>query len=215
MRVWWMVLLVGCDFRLRLGADAPGDDVLPIDAADPDAADAPAIDGPPVDAPWSAADCPSDYVAVGNQATRYHIHFNSAGVLAHHVSCATEGTHLAVIETQQEASALRQFIDDSVGLPTTTSGILVYIGAVQRDSQVATGAGWLFATGPFNSAFWNIGEPDDGAGVENDEEQVAAIWRDHNLLADVPFDFPIAGICECDGKAITDDYKNLMESIGP
>jgi hypothetical protein len=211
-----MTLLAGCGFRVTTSSDirpvddAPLDDAVEVDDA-PDDADA-AIDAVPVDAPWSAADCPINYVVVGNQLTRYRIDFNAVGVRAHHEVCTAEGTHLAVIETQQEASALRQFIDGTNGLPTTSFGPFVYIGAAQRPNQALRDAGWFSATGPFNQSFWNSNEPNDGTGGENNEENFAAIWRDQNLLVDLDHDIPVAGLCECDGKEITSEFKTLIEA---
>ncbi len=210
-----MAVLAGCGFRVTVGTDnRPVDDAVVIDAevdAPPDEPDA-AIDASVVDAPWSAADCPINYIAVGNQLTRYRLDVTAIGVRAHHDVCSGEGQHLVVIETQQEASALRQFIDGTQGLPTTSFGPMVYIGAAQRPNQALRDAGWFSATGPFNHAFWNTNEPNDGTGGENNEENFAAIWRDQNLLVDLDHDIPIAGLCECDGKEITLEYKALIEA---
>jgi hypothetical protein len=160
-------------------------------------------------------DCPTSYIALSNQVSRYRLRTDALTVFAHHTLCVAEGAHLAVIDTPQEAAALRQLVDDAQGLPPSPFGPLVFTGGAQRSNQFSPGAGWLSVTGGFNASFWNIGEPNDGDTFEFGDEQFAAIWRDHNLFADVPNTGPFAAICECDGKEITSEYKEIIELSGP
>lgn len=205
MRLWWVVLVAGCGFQVTITGDAAtSDDAPPDDASELD------IDASPIDAPA----CPANYFALGNEASRYFLRNEARELEEHHELCTADGTHLVVIDTAAEAALLRELVDTTQGLPTTQFGPLVYIGAAQRPNQSSPGAGWISATGTFNPAFWAFGEPNDGAGIENGDEHLAAIWRGHDLIADVRDDHEVAAICECDGKAVTPAFDEaLLENL--
>jgi hypothetical protein len=195
-------LVAGCGFRISGSADPGAMD------ADPDTGEAidADLDGNPmdamIDAPVLASDCPPTYVAIGTLVSRYRLISTAADAEAQFTACNGGGTHLAVVDTQTEANALRQFIDGITNLPSS----FVYIGSVQDPTAMTTAGGWISATGAFNDDFWQNGEPNDTAGIENGDEQFAAIWRLHDLLADVS-NSKMPALCECDGLAVTEQFK--------
>jgi hypothetical protein len=215
-----IVLLTGCGFHISGAGSATTDDAdAPMDMdtgsdsgmdADIDARDIDAsIDGPFV------TPCPADY-SVTSGTSKYKLQTVGRTYRAQYMACMTEGTHLAVIDSAQEALALRQLIDGTSGLPTSSFGPFVFIGSAQQPGQPMTSAGramgWISATGPFTSAsFWENGEPNDISGVENGDEDFAAIWRGHDLIVDLAGNGSFAGVCECDGLPVTLDFQQLMQ----
>lgn len=201
----WIVLIAGCGFEVSTNA-MPADSPLPPDLMS-------TLDAPAVDAGWSADTCPKDYISIGTSATRYSLHTTAMNVRAHHELCTQEGTHLAVLDSPAEALALRQFIDGISGLPSSDEfGVFVWIGAAQRANESLPTSGWINATGgTFDASLWNFAEPNDLAVVENGQEDVAALWQLHDFVADVDEDGDHAGLCECDGTPITQDYANLVD----
>jgi hypothetical protein len=212
MRAWWTMVAVamgaGCGFRVTVSSD----DASMIDAAEIDAAE---IDAMPTDAMpdagWLASDCPQSYIQIGASPTRYALHTTAMNVFDHHELCEDDGTHLAVIQTAQEAAALKQFIDGTSGLPTTQFGPLVWVGAAQRRNQTNPTSGWMWATGSQTVMFWESGEPNDGFGTEDGQEEFGAIWRGNNLLADMNENTNLAGLCECDGAPVVPTYESLVD----
>ncbi len=220
MRAPWVIALAvvtGCGFHISGSGEPAVADANPtIDSgmdAEIDAMVDPEIDAP-IDSP-PMLECPVSYITVGNETSKYKLHATGRTFVGQHNTCVAEGTHLAVIDTIEEAAALRQLVDATSGLPTSSFGPFVFIGSAQLDGQPMTSAGrsmgWISATGPFTSApFWENGEPNDISGVENGDEQFAAIWRDHDLLVDLAGNGSFAGLCECDGKPITVEFLALM-----
>lgn len=207
MRVWWVTLIAGCGFQVTV-TDTPAI----IDAPAIDSLGTMTIDGPPVDAAWTVDDCPTSYQAISGQPTRYFLRTTAMTVTDHHEACTMEGTHLAVIDSVGEAAALRQFVDGTSGLPSNGLGEFVWIGVAQRANQVSVGSGWISANGAtFPAQFWESGEPNDGFGTEDGEEEYGAIWRNHDLVADIREDYEMAGLCECDGVAIASTYASLVD----
>jgi hypothetical protein len=200
----------GCGFQVTLTDAPPAILDAPVDTALDTMMTI--IDGPPIDAAWTVDDCPPTYQEIGAQATRYFLRTSAMSVTDHHEACAADGTHLAVLDTASEAAALRQFVDGTSGLPSNAFGAFVWIGVAQRTNQVSVGSGWISATGAqFPTQFWHSGEPNDGLGIEDGEEQFGAIWRNHDLVADIREDDDMAGLCECDGAPITAVYKDLVD----
>lgn len=168
-------------------------------------------DAPAADADESPRTCPKDYISIGTSATQYSLHATAMSLRAHHDLCTQEGTHLAVLDSSAEALALRQYIDGINGLPSGEFGVFVWIGAAQRANESLPTSGWINATGgTFDASLWNFAEPNDLAGVENGQEDVAALWQQHDFVADVDEDGDHAGLCECDGTPITQEYANLV-----
>lgn len=208
MGACWSVIVVvvaGCGFQVTITSDAASGAAVPD--ADPVADSDAALDAM-VDGPWTTAACPTSYITIESLPSRYRLITTAADVLAQHAACMQDGAHLAVIDSVEEARDLSRFIDDSSGLPTN-GNVLVYIGSVQRSNQNSVSAGWISATGAFNGSFWESGEPNDGFGVENDEEQFAVIWKQNDLLADVD-NRSLPALCECDGLAITAEYEAVL-----
>jgi len=209
VRVRWItvfVALAGCGFRVTLASDAAvGSDTIVDDAVDADQPIDATIDEPVV------ASCPTSYIALGNLSSRYFLRTNGSTIRTHHLGCVADGAHLAVIDTASEAAVVRQLVDGTTGLPTSSYGPFVFAGSAQRPNQTMTTTGWISATGAFTSQpFWQNGEPNDLPGGEDGGEQFIAIWRDHDLLVDIAGNGSFAALCECDGAPITEDYEALM-----
>lgn len=224
MRPGWIIavgFLAGCGFQISVpGGTAAGSDANIVDS-DPGTADASDGNGPtdavlPIDAPIDAmvVSCPANYVSVGNQTSKYLLRTNDVDFTTHYAACMSDGTHLAVVDTAPEAAQLKQLIDSTNNLPTSAFGPFVFVGSVQKQNQSTPSVGWLSATGPFNASFWdNGGDPNDAPGGEDGDEQVAAIWRNHNLLVDLSTDQTFAGLCECDGLASTTEYTTAVDDL--
>ncbi len=208
MRVWWLMLVAGCGFQISSSGGQPGGDAA-IDAGGP---------GTEADAsePMDAADalqCPANYITLGSLPSRYFLNTLARTMVQHHDLCAQDGTHLAVVDSADEAQPLKKIVDDALNLPSTGYGPQVYIGSLQARGRSSPATGWISATGPFDGSYWHVGEPNDGAGLENDEEQAAFIWRGHDLLSDYPHTVNQAAICECDGLSTTAEYEALVADL--
>lgn len=216
--VLFIASLAGCGFRISggtgavddAGLDAQGegdadvDAMMPGDDAEIDPTSDAMIDAPP------ALQCLSSYVTLGSVSTsRYRLITTGASVVAQHNACVGDGAHLAVIDNAIEAAVLRQLVDGTSGLPNVAGYTLVYVGSAQLPNQANKSTGWISATGPFTAGFWETNEPNDGSGSEDGEEQFAAIWRNHDTLADIG-KFSLGALCECDGKPVTVEFQGLM-----
>jgi hypothetical protein len=92
-----------------------------------------------------------------------------------------------------------------------------YVGAVQTRNQATPTAGWSWLTGEPITAAWLIGEPDDGTGVEANQENLAILDPATETLHDV-FDaadmghIEAGGVCECDGKPMSSFVRSQIPS---
>lgn len=201
-RVAACLLVGGCSFALApIGSeDAPP---VEIDAAIDAALDAPRFD---------PATCPSTYVTIGTQATRYRAINTASSYWPHEASCnadSTDGsTHAVVLDSLAEAGALRQYLV-ALAPPFPTFGV----GAVQSPAATMVGEGWInFHDQPLEPALWGIyagvQQPDDGAaaGLPSSEDHLQNVaFLDIQSTGANPFLRDGNGnggyvfVCECDG----------------
>lgn len=194
-----VVMMMGCGF-------APGQP-NPIDSDRLDAAH----DAPP-DAPIDVAPvtCPDDFdFAIGT--SRYQVVTTNRNYWTQHMLCAAAqpgSTHLAVLDSDDEAVTLRQHL---MMLTTQPSGMRYYVGVVQDPTASAVGDGWIHFTGgtvaqPLWSNFGTNGvEPDDNGDSDEDrEEQIACLdlTVSTGYLVDLAGGGTAGAVCECDGQAL-------------
>lgn len=152
MRAAWFGLLVACSFRIAPDGAAP-----PSDAA---------IDGG-VDAPEVTADapgCPAGFVPVaGAPATSRYRVFGHQSYDDAVATCATLGTHLLQLDTQEEADALEELIDAETASVDTR--IYRVVGRRDRDPEPDA---WLGRDGvtPLTFLPWGAGEPTSLTGED-------------------------------------------------
>src|SRR5260221_12800694 len=91
-------------------------------------------------------------------------------------------THLAVLDTAAETHDLSALLVTTT--PRPTNGYF-YVGAVQTRDQATPSAGWHWLTGESITAAWVTGQPDDGTGVEANQENVAVLDPRAEALHDV------------------------------
>jgi hypothetical protein len=188
----WLVVVVfleGCGFSLHLGDNTPAD-------AQPDGTIA--IDGEMVD----AQTCPAFYRSIG---IGLYLVLEPTTFKNHHAACNSHGTHLAVIDNQQE-------IDDLVAFGRTVAGVnsnsRFYIGLVQAPAQLEPEDNWIdFQDRNSDNDLWaqsGNNEPNDGAddSESNHQEQVAAIQLDRDAIIDLASTENVRAYCECDGMPV-------------
>lgn len=181
-----LALVAGCSFRTnpRSPSDSGADAARTGDAGNTDA---------PVDAPGTidARVCPAGYAPIaGAPATsRYKLFGNappndqSNSWTGGKALCEADGTHLVIVETPAEASAIGAVIQLAAGSPYYWEGIT---DAAQEDV-------WLTVLGdPATYQPWAVGQPNGGTGA-------------NCALFDAPgnlYDFDCAGYeafaCECE-----------------
>lgn len=197
-------LLGGCTFHAHAISDVLGDGGITSDtagqgSASTDAAPATTDAGPAsLDAPSSfdPSACPSTYtLSITSSASRYRV--RTADVWWNlNRACDNDApgmTHLVVYDSVAEAAMLRANVTGAF-----------FVGAVQQKNQAAPAASWWWLTGaPVSSAFWQVSQPDDGDGTEDNHENLAvesgAGLRDFDTVSDPSTQ--ALGLCECDGKA--------------
>jgi hypothetical protein len=190
----WLVVLAGCDDLFNL------EPVERFDAA--------------VDAFDRDLDCPADYDLTLFAGARYRITKDSLAAWDDHIDCADDRpgyTHLAVAQTQVELT----IVHDAV----IAKGLgRIWLGGVQPASVDMPGDGWLWVTGEsIDRSQWGNTEPNDANGNELDHlEQFVAI---DGGLADKLIDYSgangIRGLCECDGRPISDDAQMAIDQAKP
>ncbi|MEO8705822.1 MAG: hypothetical protein ABI867_37675 [Kofleriaceae bacterium] len=202
--------LAACSFSPPQGQPADLDDgPPPIDVSDviidapPALIDAKVFLDAPIDAPFDpAAQCPGTYdiaLVDATSSSRYRVILTTASWPTQAADCANDlagATHLVVFETVTEA----QMLGAATGTPST-----YHVGYLQEPNQPTVGAGWHTVIGDDvagDSAIWATGQPNDNAGVENNQQNFSFVGEDSLLVQDGPANFPAAAICECDGKPI-------------
>jgi hypothetical protein len=151
-------------------------------------------------------DCPASYsTELVPGGSRYRVILQPTRPGAHQASCVgdTGGrfTHLAVLETQLEQTAVQTFLNGS-------GQFAWYVGAIQPMGQATARLGWVWLTGEdvsiaaFDPFGTGGGEPNDLDGVENSEENVVYIRAMRDGLIDVLNTNEQGAICECDGRAM-------------
>lgn len=168
----------------------------------PVADDAPLADAPPdapADAPSFPAACPAAYdiTIAAAPSSRYRYITAGHAWLTQHQDCANDlpgATHLVVFDTLAEAQQIA----------AAATGSSYHAGAAQLPNQAATDAGWFWLTGePVDAGIWHPGQPNDNAGVENDEQNRGFVNKPDGFgLQDGDNAFQTDAMCECDGKPI-------------
>lgn len=197
-----VVLLAGCGFSLHLGDNTPAD-------AQPDSTMA--IDGETIDTGHA---CPPFYRSIG---TSMYVVLDPTTFKNHHVACLSHGTHLAVIDDQQE-------IDDLVAygrvVPNVNMDSRFYIGLVQAPLEAAPDTGWVdFQDRAPNADLWaqsGNNEPNDGTddNEANHQEQVAAIQLDRDAIIDLASTENVRAYCECDGMPVGLKAASFVATAG-
>jgi hypothetical protein len=149
-----------------------------------------------VDAGFTVAQCPASYDVMG-AASRYRLITTPGTVFAHGDACLADragSTHLAVIM--------------NLTLPRNT----VWLGGVQAADANATDAGWIGLDGEPLIVAWGGQEPNDGGGTESDHrEQFLRMSTDRAYLGDAAKTDQNGALCECDGQAISQAARALIE----
>ena len=176
------------DTSVAGGGDAP-----------PGTADATIADAAPPDAvQFSPEMCPVGYgdTIASVPGSRYRRNNNNVPFAMHHADCNDDApgwTHLMVPDTLAESMTAAGW----------NPGRIKYVGVVQAPAQLALDAGWFRFSGEPNVIEWDTfgNEPNDNDGVENGENQLAAILSQGDLF-DVGGATDYSAICECDGRGI-------------
>ncbi len=183
------VMFAGCGFSLTLSGDN-----LPVDASDD------AVSG--MDAEIDASNCPVFYHPIG---TGRYVVLTPTTFRNHMAACASHGTHLAIIDSQQEIDDLVIYGKAVMG---TEANARFYVGLVQAPMQEDPDDGWIdFADRDVDEDLWSSSgnsEPNDGTddNESNHQEQVGALRLDLNALVDLPSTENVRAYCECDGIAV-------------
>ena len=203
MRAAWIVLLAGCGFESPLA-------MSPMN----DAPDTPP-DAPVDNASFDYKLCPASYNAQLPGPSRYRLITNGHSAWDHSATCNADlpqATHLVVLETMQEFTNVKAFVD---GLPNNAIvHNAVWIGGVQPKTVAKPDEGWLAFDGTPLIKAWDTTtrEPNDGSGETDHSEQF--VFYEHNRpgLADVPGNTNSAVLCECDGKPVDASVASLINS---
>ncbi|XP_069695671.1 hemolymph lipopolysaccharide-binding protein-like isoform X2 [Periplaneta americana] len=106
-------------------------------------------------------------------------------------ACAEEGTHLAIINSDEESDALKPFWDPHPQLYTDWKNNCAYVGFHDKDieGQYVT----IFNNSLNSTGFvkWHPGEPSLGA-----PEDCGIVFRGSGLLGDVTCTYKLAFFCE-------------------
>jgi len=198
MRVAWLLVVVGCGFHSQATV---GEDAGAIaDAATTAPGDGSSDAATPID----LTQCPATYATLlTGQTSRYRLITDGHRAWEQSDACAGDlpgHTHLVVLETKGELTAVSALIDNShLGISSNA----VWVGAVQLATALTPDTSWLgFDDQPLIDA-WDHGEPNDAGGTEIDHrEQFARLDVGHNGLADSQGGESRGAVCECDGKPL-------------
>lgn len=207
---FFLTLLVGCAFEhgtiASRSRDAGGDGMSADAEMIADARPAP-VDAAPGFDPTT---CPTNYVImVPSSASRYRV--RSPDVWWNHEqNCGgdTSGkSHLVVFDSASEAAQLRLMVSGSF-----------FVGAVQARNQTLATSGWSWLTGETIAAeAWELAQPDDGDGIENNRENLAIEsggagggLRDFDTVSSSSLQ--AQGVCECDGKPVSSSVSSQIPS---
>lgn len=183
VRLAWFALMAACSFSPQSEIQS---DSAPNDSAGADApSDGRLADAPPSDAPVPA--CPSGYVHIGSLPSLYKIYgwskdsrgrsFTAAAQL-----CAGSRTHLAILDSADEASALWSAIALNPRSPYFWDGI----------TDAAAEGTWLTVRGaPASYQPWEAGAPSGGTLADCALANGAHIY-------DWPCGTPYPFACECE-----------------
>ena len=220
--VVFVVLAGGCGFSPLAPAGAEDDQQPPLDDAssqhdgsigldarvDVDAQVV--LDGSVAD--FDPAMCPVGY-AVNNvtvePSSRYRLIPTGRTLKAHDADCNDDHpgwTHLVTLESNTEGQQIRDHMTNSI----------FYVGAVQLRNQVQTTANWFLVTGDPMPATWQIGQPNDNGGGENNAQNFAAADSGSDgRLNDVSGSYGYAAVCECDGKPVPAAIATAIADSAP
>lgn len=114
-------------------------------------------------------------------------------------------THLVVFDSPTEAAELHAVLT-----------VPFFVGAVQSQTQSSPSSGWSWLVGgAVTSAAWELAQPDDGDGVENDRENLAIDpgtagggLRDFDSVSSSSLQ--AQGLCECDGKPVASSVSSQI-----
>jgi hypothetical protein len=192
-----LLLVAGCDRLFALEHIPPGG---PGDAP---------FDTPPADAFDPDLQCPATYTLALWPGSRFRIVTPEVAPWTASDDCNDDlvgATHLAVAPTSDKLAVL-------VGKLVMQNDTRWWLGAVQPLSVNAVTEHWLWVTGePVDVSLWGPNEPDDVDGLEIDHfEQFGAIDTVRSGMFDYPATTPNRALCECDGRAFTDEARVAIE----
>jgi hypothetical protein len=175
---------------------------------------------------WDPAVCPQSYdVIPASGSSRYRIDLRPLNAWSQADGCAADlpgQTHLAALDDLTEVQALQAVIDGRTDLPSWGPFTIVWIGGVQQRMQIGPGVGWLTITGgPMLDGLWAPEEPNDWGsttqtnGYEDDEEQIAGLWRTQTHLADMVGGALLGAVCECDGRPVDAHVQTELAATRP
>ncbi|HEY4055277.1 MAG TPA: C-type lectin domain-containing protein [Kofleriaceae bacterium] len=208
----------GCGFQVSAQGDAGGD-ARPIDAApDHDSTDVDAMTDASID---SAPDAPSTVCPAGaagfhgQSLTDAHFAINDHWF---YFSGAADVKHFSAAETACEGIGSPSTQPVHLATPSSAEAPMVgavqpfsymWIGVYQLQNQATPTAGWVTVTGKTGADVylsWADGEPSDGGGSENNQENYVQMYggpdgHPDGTMNDTSANDNLSFICECDGDA--------------
>ncbi len=178
MRCAWVALVAGCGFQSAL----------------------PAPDGNS-GASFDVAQCPASYSVALPGPSRYRLIAagNPAWIQSDACNADLPGvTHLVVLDSMQELSAVTALLDATSGIALDA----LWIGAVQPRTVSRADEGWLAFDGQPMISQWAANEPNDGTTETDHTEQFARLERARRALVDAPGNDSNGALCECDGRPL-------------
>ncbi|KAL0840834.1 hypothetical protein ABMA28_014641 [Loxostege sticticalis] len=123
-----------------------------------------------------------------------------------YTSCATDGAHLAVINSQQEAEVLNDIRRKTFEKET------VHVGIRSWNREWITVQGQSLEEAGYSK--WHKGEPNNDGGVENCGSMYENVKDlDDGVLNDVPCDGPRHFICEIESPKEAKDVNTLAKKM--
>lgn len=157
--------------------------------------------------------CPTSYsLVLEGSASRYRVIAQDESARVHHLDCMNDSTdmttHLVVLDTSEELLAVQSSLETS-GMDTW------WVGVVQPREQGSPGEGWVWLTGePVAASSWDGGEPNDGDGTENNQENFSRIAPGRTGMADTATGNSFGALCECDGRPVDATVNEIFDSNG-
>lgn len=216
MKLAIAALCAGCSFS---PGTAPSDGQRDGTTARPDSRgdtiDAAPDAKPFLDAPaqsFDPAQCPATYTnntITSSPNSRYRILGGQQhGFATQYATCNADHpgwTHLVTLSSTDEADQIEAGLD----------GNQFYVGAVQPADRATPATGWLGFDGqPVPAELWQDDQPNDNAdGVENNDQNVAAVDNRSGRLNDVGGSYQFFAVCECDGIAVPQAVADAIADL--
>jgi hypothetical protein len=161
---------------------------------------------------FDPAQCPASYSPLLPGSTRYRLLTEGGGAWKQIDICNNDlpgATHLVILETNAE-------LKDAAELLRPATNESMWVGGVQRRSATAPKEAWIgFDSAPIPDLFWASDQPDDTpspGGSESLCEQFAQLMFGYDGLVDNDLEAVSGALCECDGKALSDDVIATIEA---